>query len=381
MFIEKFVVLFVAFVLIYLLSRKFVLRYAPENILILAMLSFSFGVYLGLVINSLYIPVIIQVPMLIFILLLPILFAYLQYNNIILSRKILYYKMKWQLFVKNYNKAIGYINRLINIDGRKAEYFHILGQCYKNQKDFINSRDAFAMAVELDRRDYKSYYELGLVLDETNKKETAIVMFNNALRLKPSYYEAAEALGICLTSQAKYKDAVKVYENAIEHHPTACELYYNIAMIQLELGDYDKAEEAFSKAAEIKPKLYSAYYNIGRINYLKGDYDKAIEFYKLSCASTVYGCKSYFKLAIVYAAKKDYEKSMSALEYAVEIEPEYLKETKNELVFANMKERIEKYESDRNKLTENKKKKKNYMEEKKQEEIVEEGSVETPQEN
>lgn len=343
MFVERFVVIFISLILIFLLSRRFIKRYAPENIFLIVAEAFTFGIYVKSVIENIYIPVIVQICLLIFLILLPLLFAFLQYNNIILSRKILYYKMKWEYYLQDFDKTIKYINRLITLDGRRTEYYYLLGMCYKYKKDYINSRDSFALSIELDRRNYKSYYELGVLLDETNKKSTAIIMFNNALRLKPNFYEAAEALGICLTSQAKYEDAVKVYEIALEYHPNACEIYYNIAMIELEIGDYEKSEVAFIKAAKLKPKLYSAYYNIGKINYLKGDYEKAIEFFKLARSSTMYGAKAYYKLAMVYAAKKENEKAISSLEYAMEIEPDYIKEASRELVFENIRNEIEEY--------------------------------------
>lgn len=363
MVIEKVVTIVAIVALNFFLVNKFVKRYAPENIFIEALSSFAFGSYLVFTLSDIYIPKFIQIVLVIFMFFIPLIFVLLQYNNIILTRKILYYKMKWNMYMQDYEKSKNLLYKLIEQTGRKSQYYYYLGVCYKHLNDFVNSRDSFALAVELDKRDYLSYYELGCILDETNKKETAIIMFNNALRIKPDFYDAAESLGISYTSQARYEEALRVYKNALEYHPDSFELYYNIAMVELEIGDYDQSEKSFEKAANLKPKLYSAYYNIGTINYLKGDYAKAIEFFKLARSSTMYGGRAYYKLATVYAATNEYEKAMSCLEYAIQIEPKYLKEAKEELVFENIKNKILDYEEGLIELEKNNRDKNDYMKE------------------
>lgn len=363
MVIEKVVTIVAIVLLNFFLVHKFVKRYVPENIFIESISSLAFGSYLVFTINEIYIPKFIQILLIISMFFIPLIFALLQYNNIILTKKILYYKMKWNMYLHDYEKSKILLYKLIEQTGRKSEYYHCLGVCYKNLNDFVNSRDSFALAVELDKRDYLSYYELGCILDETNKKETAMIMFNNSLRIKPDFYEAAESLGICYTSQARYEEALRVYKNALEYHPDSFELYYNIAMVELEIGYYDESEKSFEKAANLKPKLYSAYYNIGIINYLKGDYKKAIEFFKLARSSTIYGGKAYYKLATVYAASKEYEKAMGCLEYAIQIEPKYLIEAKEELVFENIKDKITEFENGLIELEKKNRDKNDYMKE------------------
>lgn len=363
MVIEKVVTIVAVIALNFFLVHKFVKRYVPENLFIEALSSFAFGSYLVFTINEVYIPSFIQILLFLSMFFIPSIFVLLQYNNIILTKKILYYKMRWNMYLQDFERAKDLLYKLIEQTGRKSEYYHRLGVCYKHLNDFVNSRDSFALAVELDKRDYHSYYELGCILDETNKKETAVIMLNNALRIKPDFYDAAESLGISFTSQGRYEEAIRVYKNALEYHPASFELYYNIAMVQLEIGDYDGAETSFEKAAELKPKLYSAYYNIGIINYLKGDYTKAVEFFKLARSSTIYGGKAYYKLATVYAATREYEKAMGCLDYAVQIDPKYLKEAKEELIFENMKDKIEEYEIGLIQLEQKNRDKNDYMKE------------------
>lgn len=361
MILDKIVVISVAIILIICLCYRYIKRYAPENVIIVALDSLLLAIYITFAITNTSIHLYAQIGIFIFCFLIPEIAIMLQYNNIVLKRKILYFAMKKSYKNKEYEKTIAMIEKLVLEEGRKAEYLYILGNCYKELKDFINARDSFALAIDLDRKDYKSYYELGLILDETNKKETAMIMFRNALKIKPDYYEAAEALGICLTSQGRFEDAVKAYKEAVKIHENSCELYYNIGMLEMEIGHYDEAEKDFEKAGQINPNLYTAFYNLGELNYIKGNYDKAIEEYKKILKSSTYGPKAYYKLAVVYASKKEFELAMSTLEYVIEIDLKYLKMAQNEFVFKPMIDKIEEYIKNKEELEQMKKEKKNYM--------------------
>lgn len=358
MILEKFIVIFTSFSLIFLLASRYVKRYEPENLIYISFSTVMLIIYIYCVVYGIYIPLKLQISMIVLLILIPSFVSYLQYSNIILSRKLLYYFMKFKFSNKEYDETIKDVNKLIEIEGRKSEYYYILGICYKYKRDFITSRDFFALAVELDRRDYKSYYELGLALYETNKKETAIVMINNSLRLKPDFYDASEALGICLTSMAKFEDAIKVYKDALEYNPNSYVIYYNIAMIYLELGNYEKAEKAFARSIEIYPQLYSSCYNLGVLNYLSGNYDSAIIYLKMSADSMVYNSKSYYKLAQVYASKKDFKRCMACLEYSMILKPSYIQKAKKDIAFQDISDLICDYQKQAEKLENEKKSKK-----------------------
>lgn len=364
MIIDKIIMVGATIVLLLFLSVRFVKRYAPENLFIVMFMTTSLSLYITLAIKEINIPIYLQILILFFQIIIPSIAVSLQYHNIIITRKILYYRMKVAYFYKEYEKTIYYIEKITKIEGRKAEYLYILGQCYKHLDDFINARDSFALAIELNHMDYKSYYELGLVLDSTNKKELARVMYYNALRIKPDFYEAEEALGICYTSQGKFEKAVQVYRKALKNHPDSYELYYNIAMIENELGNYQESENAFRKAGEIKPDLYTAHYSAGNLSFNRGDYEQAVTSYKKVLSSSTYGPKAYFKLAITYATMKEYEKALGSLEYVMELNPIFIRKAQQESAFDQMRDAIDEYVKEKEKRLEKEKQKHNYMKEK-----------------
>ncbi len=51
--------------------------------------------------------------------------------------------------------------------------------------------DEYVKAVDINKKDYDSYYKISFLLNELGKKEDATVMLNNLLKIKPDYIAAS----------------------------------------------------------------------------------------------------------------------------------------------------------------------------------------------
>ncbi len=361
MVIDKVIVIVAVITLLLALSVKYVKKCINKNLVVISLLSFTMSIYIILTISGIYIPLYVQISVLIFSFLVPLFFTFLQYNDIAITKKILYYNAKISYMTNDYEKSIKYIQKLINKYEKTADILFMKGMCYQKLNDTIMARDAFVETISVDPFYYKAYYELGIILDYSNEPERAIEMYRKAVSIKPDFYEAEEALGISYTNSGNYREAVKIYRCALKYHPNSYEIYYNIGMIELEQGNYDDAKEAFRNASKIKPDLYTAYYNLGNIEYLNGDLDEAINDYRKVLKSVTYASKSYYKIALCYATKKEFEKAMGSLEYAIELDNNIINNLKNEIVFDGMKDLISDYLADRQILDFREKNSKNYM--------------------
>ena len=188
MVVEKFIMIVLEILFVFLLCYKYVKRYAPENLIIIPLMCITFGSYISFTFNNVYIPIYFEICILLFSFIIPVIVIIFQYNNIRIMEKILYYRMKYAYFSKEFEKTINLINKIEVKEGKNAELLYILGMCYKQLHDLINARDSFALAIELNKEDYKSYYELGVILDKTNKKEVAMIMFKKAIKIKDDFY-------------------------------------------------------------------------------------------------------------------------------------------------------------------------------------------------
>ena len=78
--------------------------------------------------------------------------------------------------------------------------------------------DRFARAVEINRNDYRSYYEIGVIFNDMGKQADAQIVLDNSLRIKPDFTPASELLAVVLCAQNKYDEAINVYKDAIRYY-------------------------------------------------------------------------------------------------------------------------------------------------------------------
>lgn len=278
----------------------------------------------------------LQILMIAFMYIIPIINIYLSYNNIAIKQKIVcllgkfYYNMgRYDIAIKLYTHSIKTNKKSIT-----SNNYYILGRALRKEKRYLDARDMFIEAIELDKNNYMAYYELGLTLSASDKKDTAIIMFSNALKIEPGFKEAKVALAITYSEIGRVKEAVSIYNEIIEKDEADEEVLYNLANIYYyELNDMNRAEECYTKATELNNKLYAAWYNLGNIHYMKGDYDSSIRSLNISKLSEVFKDKSEYTLSKNYIAICENDKAKKLLQKIIKRDEMYIDKIKNEIIF------------------------------------------------
>ena len=129
------------------------------------------------------------------------------------------------LQLKNYEKAITYLDNSINIS---PEFPH-------------------------------SYNSKGIVFSEMKLFEEAIRNYDKAILLKPDFLEAHLNRGISLKNIQEYDDALKSFEKCIEIDSLNPKIYNNLGNLFLENLKYADAKNAYDKAIMFNEKYGEAY--------------------------------------------------------------------------------------------------------------------------
>jgi len=106
MLLEKLICIFAIGVLIVLLTYNFIKKRNINNIFIISELVVCLGIYLPFVIKGRFIPNILQIAIFIAGIVMPTIYTVIQYNNIKILKKILYYNLKKSYNSKNYIKTM-----------------------------------------------------------------------------------------------------------------------------------------------------------------------------------------------------------------------------------------------------------------------------------
>lgn len=209
----------------------------------------------------------------------------------------------------------------------------MLAEIYVKEGGRRKAIDEYVKAIDINKKDYDSYYEIAFLLNELDKKEESIQMLNTLVNKKPDYYKASELLGSLLCEKEMFKEAINVYQNAIQYDPNNYEIYYNLGIAYTRLNDFQKAQEYYKMAAEINAELYFAMYNLGMLSLMFGDIEEAKIYFEKSIDGKFVEAKGYFNLARIACINGEKENAINYLNHAIELNGNLAKKALNDNIF------------------------------------------------
>ncbi len=182
--------------------------------------------------------------------------------------------------VKQYDKAIEYVNKALKIDATLAKGYYIKGNVYKESGDTNKAISSFQTAIEQNPQMTDAYIDLG-VLYAARNNTLALQYYNNALRISPSNSVALYDKAFFFQQENMADSAIALYEHILKLYPSSPQVLYNLGAIALAIHkDKTKAIEYFTKAIQQYPEYAEAYYARGIIKKEMNKKNEAIEDFK-----------------------------------------------------------------------------------------------------
>lgn len=208
-----------------------------------------------------------------------------------------------------------------------------LAEVYEKEGGMRKAIDEYVIAVDLNKKDYDSYYKISFLLKELDKKEDAKVMLENLLSKKPDYLDATILLGDVYCELEQYKEALNVYSNGLKYSPNDYDLLYSMGIAYTMLNDFQNAKICYEKAATINNLLYKAYYNIAQINLISNEFDEAEQYFTRVLEDKELEADAYYNLGKIYMLRGDYENAVKFVNLAIQLDNNYIKVATNETIF------------------------------------------------
>lgn len=232
---------------------------------------------------------------------------------------------------------------LINLVGKYPESYKghkMLAEVYEKEGGMRKAIDEYIKAIDINKKDYESYYKISYLLNELDKKEESIQMLNELLNKNPENLKASQLLGDIYYSQERYKEALGVYMDALRYAPNDYDIYYQMGMVYSMLNDFSNAKICYEKAATINSLLYNSYYNIAQINMISGDLEEAEKYFQKCLSGEDIEAKAYYNLARIYMLNGEKEKAIDFISLAIELDNMYIKIANEEPIFIPIKSQI-----------------------------------------
>ncbi|MDG1297883.1 MAG: helix-turn-helix domain-containing protein [Saprospiraceae bacterium] len=192
-----------------------------------------------------------------------------------------FFRNRWTK--EDYEKAITYFEKAVQIDPHFAEAYYELQHCY----GFLWTKGWISRSKAFER--IKVVTVKGLTLGP---------------KLPEAYLSAAQ---IDLWSKWDFKPAIDKLLDGVRQFPAFIELQNTLVAAYKIVGQYDKAENHSDICIALDPNNHFHYYNRGRISFLKRDYAKAVENIERSISMQPNFKMGMFDLFEIYLVTGDRE--------------------------------------------------------------------------
>ena len=235
--------------------------------------------------------------------------------------------MAYQL-LKDYNKAIFYIDKALSLYPNYTDVEYIRGSIYHSKGIVTKAIKCFKKCLKMSEPPavlnfiigvgtYKAHYALGCIYHQMEDYSEALLHYNQALIIKPDYYDAIYSIGgiLAVTSINDNEFKEKLLKFFDTNMPNNCAMIADISYLQKK---YEMTIEFIEKARQ--KGLYNESLHLLKAQsyfYLK-EYEKSIEIFSLVSDKSIYHtkAKTYHCLSLLLCEKfEDAENIIKVLEH------------------------------------------------------------------
>ena len=228
-------------------------------------------------------------------------------------------KAKIYLKLGNNKKAK---EQLINLVTKYPENYighKMLAEIYEIEGGMRKAIDEYVQAIDINKKDYDSYYKIAELLNNLEKSDEASEMLFSLLSKKPDYYKATELLGNILISKEMYKEAVNIYQDALKYNPLSFEINYNLGIAYTMINDFQNAKICYERAAEINSLVYNTKYSLAEIALIYKELEEAEKYFMEALEDDELAADSYYELSKISIIKGDKDKAIQYANIAIDI--------------------------------------------------------------
>ena len=214
---------------------------------------------------------------------------------------------KWtQNIVNNPNDAQSYVN---------------LGAIYQKQGNYIEAKNQYQKAYQLDSSDETILYNLASLYSQQKDYNNALNVYNQILAKNPKNVEVLNYKADILKAQSKFDEALSQYETILSINPNDKSAKENSEDIIYNRFTGVKLQNYLASKANQNPNDYEAQFNYALELHKNKNLDSAITYYKKAIQANPSKEESYINLAQIYIDKKDYENANSICQQALIVMP------------------------------------------------------------
>ncbi|OCF59955.1 general transcriptional repressor [Kwoniella mangroviensis CBS 10435] len=229
----------------------------------------------------------------------------------------------------NFDKAIEYFQRILNINQENGEVWGSMGHCLLMKDDLPKAYTAYQQALYHlpNPKEPKLWYGIGILYDRYGSFEHAEEAFSSVLKMDPNFEKANEIyfrLGIIYKHQRKFGASLECFRYILNNPPrplTSWDIWFQLGHVYEQDRDYENAREAYLRVLSHQPDHAKVLQQLGWLHHQPGapfaDQDKAVQYLTKSLETDGTDAQSWYLLGRAFMAGQRYNKAYEAYQQAV----------------------------------------------------------------
>ena len=326
MLLEHIIFTILAFGLFIVIFMKMIQKNDTTYVAVLLLEAIGIAIMSVEMIFDITLNIFLKIVTYIFAIILPLVIVIMEKKNKSLLEVISIIKAKICLIFEDNKNAKNILIKLVTKYPNSYEGHKLLAEIYEKEGGMRKAIDEYVQVIDINKKDYDSYYKIANLLNDLDKKYEAKEMLSRLLSKKPEYVQASLLLGDILIDKGDYKEALNIYNEAIKFDPTNFELNYSLGIAYTMLNDFQNARMYYEKAAELNSLLYNSKYSLAEIALIYKELEEAEKRFMEVLEDEELQADAYFELAKINMIKGEKDKAINYANIAIESDPKKIVE-------------------------------------------------------
>ncbi len=197
--------------------------------------------------------------------------------------------------------ALEEARRAIRLDPRYAKAYTLAARTYSAQQQWELAIDYFNRALELDGRDADTWYFLGSAQLEAGRYDALLASSLRALKTAGPQSRLYENLARGYAGLGQYAEAEDAYQHALEVDMRAYRPFLSYGLFLFKQGRFPESVKMLQEACRRAPDSSDARFELARVLYQSGRLEDAAQ--ALLSGTPARECRARYLLSRIYSAQ------------------------------------------------------------------------------
>ena len=225
----------------------------------------------------------------------------------------------WPIVDEAFVNIVQSIKKVVD-DLIKKQYLKSGEKLYENNQ-FDSALIAFEQAIRLDPQLEDAYVWRGRVLDRLEQYKKALAAYDQAIRLNPNNANYYAQKGAIFFKCNQHTEALATYDQAIRLNPIKAEYYIQKSNIYSHDNQHQEALAALSQAIRLDPKNPEYYFQITTHFIALKQYEEALSYIRVAIKLDSTKANYFARIAELFEQFDQTRQALETINQAIKLDP------------------------------------------------------------